>query len=222
MAAITTPARVGDTSPATPAGTSPLLALSSGERPTPAKVLPDRTRALGTLLFMTADAMVLGAIVAAYLAVKSGASYWPHRGVDVGTYIPTVVSITAFLALFSSQWAVASTRLNDQRNAAYALALTVFFGVAMATAELQALRTAGFGIGDHAYGAFYFLFLGYSIAHVVAGIPLLVLLAARSLAGHFSSEQYDPLRAGVLYWQYAMSVWFVIATVLFVVTRVHG
>ena len=34
---------------------------------------------------MAADAMALGAIIAAYLAVKSGASYWPHRGVDVGT-----------------------------------------------------------------------------------------------------------------------------------------
>ena len=132
------------------------------------------------------------------------------------------MSITAFLALFSSQWAVTSTRLNDQRNAAYALGLTVFFGVAMATAELQALRTAEFGIGDHAYGAFYFLLLGFSIAHVVAGIPLLIMLAGRSLAGHFSAEQHDPLRAGVLYWQYAMTVWFVVATVLFVVTPVHG
>ncbi len=222
MAAITTPARVGDTTPAAESGGAPLLALSSGERPTPAKVLPDRTRALGTLLFMAADAMALGAIVAAYLAVKSGASVWPHRGVDVGTYIPTVVSITAFLALFSAQWAVTSTRLNDQRNAAYALGLTVFFGVAMATAELQALRTAEFGIGDHAYGAFYFLFFGYSIAHVVAGIPLLVMLAGRCLAGHFSAEQHDPLRAGVLYWQYAMTVWFVVATVLVIVSPVHG
>jgi cytochrome c oxidase subunit 3 len=222
MAAITTPARVGDASPATgPGGPAP-LALSSGERPTPAKVLPDRTRALGTLLFMVADAMVLGAVVAAYFAVRSGSSYWPPHGTDVGTYVPTVTSITAFLALFSSQWAVTSTRLNDQRNAAYALGLTVFLGVAMATAELQAMRTAGFGIGDHAYGAFYFVFLGYSIAHVVAGIPLLVMLAGRSLAGHFSSEQYDPLRAGVLYWQYSMTVWFVVATVLFLVSKVHG
>jgi cytochrome c oxidase subunit 3 len=196
--------------------------LSSGERPTPAKVLPDRTRALGTLLFMAADAMVLGAIVAAYFALRSGASSWPPRGVDVGTYIPTTVSITAFLALFASQWAVTSTRLNDQRNAAYALGLTVFLGVAMATAEVQALRIAEFGIGDHAYGAFYFILLGYSIAHVVAGIPLLVMLAGRSLAGHFSGEQHDPLRAGVLFWQYAMAVWFAVATVLFVVSRVHG
>ena len=115
-----------------------------------------------------------------------------------------------------------STRLNDQRNTAYALGLTVFFGVAMATAELQALRTAEFGIGDHAYGAFYFLFFGYSIAHVVAGIPLLVMLAGRCLAGHFSAEQHDPLRAGVLYWQYAMTVWFVVATVLVIVSPVHG
>ncbi len=98
----------------------------------------------------------------------------------------------------------------------------MFFGVAMATAELHALGTAGFGVGDHAYGAFYFLLVGFSVAHVVAGIPLLVMLTGRSLAGHFSSEQHDPLRAGVLYWQYAMAVWFTVATVLFVVSAVHG
>jgi heme/copper-type cytochrome/quinol oxidase subunit 3 len=221
MAAIT-PARVGDATPATPGGPAPLLALGSGERPTPAEVLPDRTRALGTLLFMAADAMVLGTIVAAYFALRSGSSSWPPRGVDVGTYIPTIVSITALLALFSAQWAVTSTRLNDQRNAAYAIGLTVLFGIAMVTAEVQALRTAGFGVGDHAYGAMYYLLFAYSIAHVVVGIPLLVMLAGRALAGHFSSRQYDPMRAGVLYWHYSMAVWLAVATVLFVASKVHG
>ena len=43
-----------------------------------------------------------------------------------------------------------------------------------------------------------------------------LLLAGRSLAGHFSAEHHDPLRSGILYFQYTNAVWYAVVTVLFV------
>jgi cytochrome c oxidase subunit III len=219
MTAVAAPARTD----ATPAASAPSpLALPSGVKPTAAVVLPDRTRALGTYLFMVADAMVLATIVAAYFAVKDGSSAWPPVDVGVGTYIPFVITITLTMAATSAKWAIKAVRDNDQRNVGIALLFAAFLGLAAANVEWSAFDKSGFGVGDHAYGTFYFVLLGYHLVHLVAGVGLLLLLGGRSLAGHFSVERHDPLRAGVLYFQYTNAVWFVVFTVLFVFSRVHG
>ncbi|HVF12965.1 MAG TPA: cytochrome c oxidase subunit 3 [Acidimicrobiales bacterium] len=216
---ITAPDRTG----ATPAPAAPApLALPSGAKPLPALVLPDRTRALGTYLFMVADAMMLAAIVAAYFAVKDGSSAWPPVDVGVGTYIPFVVTLTLTMAAASAQWAVRSMRANDQRNVGIALLFAAFLGLATANAEWAAFDKAGFGVADHAYGTFYYLLIGFHLAHLVAALVLLLLLAGRSMAGHFSADHHDPLRSGVLYFQYTNAVWYAVFTVIFVMSRVHG
>jgi len=219
MTAVAAPART-DATPA-PASAAP-LALPSGVKPTPALVLPDRTRALGAYLFMVADAMVLATIVAAYFAIKDGSSAWPPTGVGVGTYIPFIVTITLTMAACSAQWAVRAVRDNDQRNVAIALVFTIFLAVAAANAEWAAFAKAGFGVGDHAYGTFYYVLLGYHVAHLLVAVVLLALLAGRSLLGHFSADHHDPLRSGVLYFQYTNAVWYAVATALFVLSRVNG
>jgi cytochrome c oxidase subunit 3 len=171
---------------------------------------------------MVADAMVLATIIAAYFAIKDGSSAWPPKGVGVGTYIPFIITITVTMASASAHWAVNAMRNNDQRNVTIALVFAIFLGVAAANAEWAAFGKAGFGVGDHAYGTFYFVLLGYHLVHLLAGIGLLLLLAGRALVGHFSAEHHDPLRSGVLYFQYSNVVWYVVAIVLFVFSRVHG
>jgi heme/copper-type cytochrome/quinol oxidase subunit 3 len=41
------------------------------------------------------------------------------------------------------------------------------------------------------------------------------------MAGHFSTDRHDPLRAGAVFWQYTNVVWFLVVTALFLVSR-HG
>lgn len=220
MTAVTAADRT-DSTPATSAPAPP-LALPSGVRPTPARVLPDRTRALGTYLFMVADAMVLAALIAAYFAVKDGSSAWPPVDVGVGTYIPFVVTITVTMAAASAQWAIRAMRSNDQRNVGIALLFTAFLGLAAANAEWAAFDKAGFGVADHAYGTFYYLLIGFHMVHLVAAVGLLLLLGGRSLAGHFTADHHDPLRSGVLYFQYTNAVWYAVFTVVFIFSRVNG
>ena len=66
------------------------------------------------------------------------------------------------------------------------------------------------------------MLFGYHLVHLLAAVLLLGVLLGRSLAGHFSAEHHDPLRSGVLFFQYSNAVWFVVVTVLFVFSRVHG
>ncbi len=206
-----------------PASDQAPLVLPTGEPlpgPIPGKPRPGTTT-IGTLLFVTADAMVLGAMCAVYFAIKDGSAAWPPKGVHVGTYIPTTISITVAMAAFSVQWALYAARRNDGRNAAIALGLSLFLGVSIANLErLDFIRT-GFGFNDHTYGTLYDLLIGYHLFHLLAAMAIVLILAFRTVAGHFSADRHDALRAGAVLWQYSNVVWFVVLSVLFLASR-HG
>lgn len=218
MAAVTATTRSAET-----AGADEQLSLPSAERVAPASAGPDTpTTSLGTLLIIAADAMVLAGIVAAYFAVRDGSASWPPKGVSVGTYIPTMVTITAVMSAFSVQWGLYASRRNDQRNAAIGMAMTVFLGLAMANAEWLAFTRSGFSVADHAYGTFYYLLVGFHLVHVLAATMLLILVAGRALAGHFSRDRHEPVRAVTIFFHYTNAVWFVVVTVLFLLSKNHS
>ncbi len=184
-------------------------------------VLPsgDRAMSVGTMLLVAADFVVLGAILAAYFSVKGSSQAWPPEGVEVGTYIPTVVTITAVLGSFAAQWALYAARRNDQRNVAIGFSLAAFFGLAVANAEWSALTEAGFGVASHPYGTFYFLLFGYHLVHVLAIVPLMGLVAGRAVAGHFPASRVGGVRATAIAWHASTGLWYLIVTALFLLSR---
>ncbi len=208
-----------NTSPAVPEPSSAPapLALPSAS---PALVEQGRgaSNVLGMLLVIAAEAMILGAILAAYFTIKGASPNWPPGGVNVGTYVPTVVTITAVMSMFSMAWAVNAVRRHDVRNAVIAIVLTIVFGLAMANAQLFGLARAGFGAQKHAYGTLYYLLIGFHIAQLVAGLVMLIVVAARVLAGHFSAEDHQPVRAVSYFWYWACAAWFAALTALFLMS----
>ena len=221
MTIVAVPA-TADNLPVPASDKSPLVLPTGVPLPGPVPGRPRRgTSTIGTLLFITADAMVLGAVVAVYLAIKEGSTTWPPSDVEVGTYIPTMITITAVMSAFSVQWGIYSARRNDGRNAGMALVLTLFFGLAMANLEWLSFVRSGFGFNDHTYGTLYDVLIGFHLLHLLAAILAVLMLAFRTVAGHFSGDRHDALRAGAVYWQYTNVVWFVVVTVLFILSR-HG
>ena len=220
MAVVAVPA-TADNLPVPAADAAPIVLPTGDPAPGPPGKPRRGTATIGALLVATADAMVLAAIVATYLAIKEGSSAWPPIGVRVSTYPPTMITITAVMSAFSVQWAVFSARRNDGRNAAIALVLTLFLGLSMANLEWLSFTRTGFGVNDHTYGTLYYVLVGYHLVHVLAASVLGLVLSFRVMAGHFSTDRHDPLRAGAVIWQYSNIVWFVVVTVLFILSR-HG
>lgn len=203
-------------------GQAPVVLPTGEPLPGPVPGRPRRgTSTIGTLLLVTADAMVLAAVVAVYLAIKEGSTTWPPTKVSVSTYLPTMITITAVMSGFAVQWGVFSARRNDVRNATMALILTLFLGVAVANLEWLTFVRTGFGFNDHTYGTLFDILTGYHLLHLLVAIVVVLLLAFRTMAGHFTEDRHDALRAGALFWQYTNVVWFVVVTVLFLLSR-HG
>ena len=199
------------------------MVLPTGEPlPGPVPGRPRRgTSTIGALLFVTADAMVLAAVVAVYLGIKEGSTTWPPSDVSVSTYLPTMITITALMSGFAVQWGIFSARRNDGRNASMALILTLFLGLAVANLEWLTFVRSGFGFNDHTYGTLFDILTGYHLLHLLVAIVIVLVLAFRTMAGHFTDDRHDALRAGAVFWQYTNVVWFVVVTVLFILSR-HG
>ncbi|MDP1806966.1 MAG: cytochrome c oxidase subunit 3 [Acidimicrobiales bacterium] len=201
---------------------SPMVLPTGEALPGPVPGRPRRgTSTIGALLFVTADAMVLAAVVAVYLGIKEGATTWPPSDVSVSTYFPTMITITAVMSGLSVQWGIFAARRNDGRNATMALLLTLFLGLAMANLEWLTFVRTGFGFNDHTYGTLFDLLTGYHLLHLLVAIVVVLVLAFRTMAGHFTDDRHDALRAGAVFWQYTNVVWFVVVTVLFILSR-HG
>ncbi len=216
--AVTAPTRAAPAGEATPA--TPALP-AGGEAPKPPEALPRGTTRLGMLLVLAADAMVLVTLLVAYFTIRGGSPRWPASGVRVGTYIPTVLTITAAMSAMSMAWMVVAARNNDQRNAFAAGLLTVVLGLAMANVQWYAMTSAKFGPSDHAYGTLYHLLLGYHLAHVIAGLVMVGVVAAQTVAGHYGRRDHEPVRAAAFFWQYGNVVWFTVLTALFLLSSPH-
>jgi len=204
--------------PASSYGPAPLAETYRGRAlgpPRPPDEVPTGTNVLGALLLFVADLMLLAALVTAWFTIKAGSPSWPPPRTSVGTYIPTVVGITAIMSAFTVQWVVSSVRRNDQRTAIAALVLTLILGICIFNAQWYYMARARFGVADHAYGALFHLLIGYHLVHIGIAILALTLLGARALAGHFGRENYEPLKAAAAVWQYSNFVLLIVITVVF-------
>jgi cytochrome c oxidase subunit I+III len=214
---MTAPVRATAPAPAPTPGLSAPALPAGRDEPMPAG-RPNGTTLLGMKLVLAADAMVLVTLLVAYFTIKQGAPVWPPKGVKVGTYLPTIITITAAMSAASACWMLFCVRRNDQRNAVAAAVLTVFLGTAVANAQWYSITNPKFGASSHAYGSLYKVLLGFHLAHVVAGMVMIVVVAAQALAGHYGSEDHEPVSAVVWFWQYASVAWIAIVVALFVLS----
>lgn len=206
--AVATPTSAGD-------AVAPAPAPAAGVDPSRPWSPPRGTTVLGMVLLLAAEGMVVGALLATYFTIKAGAPLWPPSGVDINTYIPTVVSITAAMAACSVGWMLFAMRRNDQRNGFTAAVLSVILGLAIANGQWYSITRAGFGVGRHAYGDLFHLLVGIHLVHVVAGVVMLAVVAGQTLAGHFSSDDHEPVRAVAYFWQFGNVVWVAVVCALF-------
>jgi heme/copper-type cytochrome/quinol oxidase subunit 3 len=216
--AVTAPDRTAGAPAVVEPGTPALPSGSTAADPTRPAAQPRGTTVLGMLLVLAAEGMMLGVVIAVYFAIKAGSPLWPPSGVNINTYVPTVVSITATMSACSVGWLLVSTKRNDQRSALSASILSVVLGLAMANGQWYSLTQAGFSIGDHAYGTLFYLLMGLHLLHLIAGIVMLVVVGGQTLAGHFGSDDHEPVRATVYFWQFGNVIWSFIVLTLFLIS----
>jgi cytochrome c oxidase subunit 3 len=187
----------------------------------PADVRPELSRrgasVLGAAMFVAASAMATGALIATALAVEAaGPGPWRPKGVDLSTYLPNMLTLTAVMSSFSAGWMLWAVRRDDRRTTVIAGGLTLLLAVSIANGQSYLMSHAGLKIGANAFSTLFVVFTGFHLLHAVAGVVLLGMVLGRTIAGHFSADDHDAVAATTLFWHWANLVWLAAYGVFYV------
>ena len=61
-----------------------------------------------------------------------------------------------------------------------------------------------------------FTILGFHLAHLIVGMAMLLWIAARAFAGHFSEHKHLAVENSSLYWHFVDLIWVFIVAILYV------
>lgn len=166
------------------ATTADQLALPSGERrvdPTPA--------VFGIIAAGVASVVLVGALLGAWLALKSGTAVWPPKGVKVENYFGTTLSATVLMATLAGWWALFGVRRGERGQAAAALALVIFLQGAFINLLTYVIRGVHFGPATSPYGVLYYALNVAVIAIAASGMIVAAVSLARVLGGQVTPAE---------------------------------
>jgi len=188
------------------------LALPSGERQ------PDSSLAVyGVLVLGVSVVMVLGGLLGAWLALRSGTRVWPPKGVVVENYYGTTLSVTMLMVALAGWWALYAVRRNELRQATTALGLTMALELAFVNLVTYVVRGAKFGPGTHAYGTVFYAWNVTVIAVTLTGIVVAGTALIRGLGGQVGPREPQLGWAAAWYGTMVSISWFVMYVAVYVI-----
>ncbi|WP_249197312.1 cytochrome c oxidase subunit 3, partial [Burkholderia cenocepacia] len=200
-----------------PSATAPAAAPAACIEPLPVGSCGERAGGWwGVLTLIVTEAGLFGYLLFCYFYLQSQwPAPWPPEGMPkIGlAAVNTVVLLSSSVFVWLAERAVQADR---QARAVAMLVVALVLGTAFALVQLHEWRDHPYGPTAHLYGSLYFTITGFHLAHVVAGLAILALLAGWTAAGFFGRERRVALTVGGLYWHFVDIVWLFIFTALYV------
>jgi cytochrome c oxidase subunit 3 len=173
-------------------------------------------------LFLVSDALLFAGFLAAYGFERLASPAWPERSevfsmAAIGTMTFVLITSSATMAT-----AVGAAHRGDLRRATRFVLLTALGGLiflGFQATEWAALIGEGASLtgnpwGVPAFSAFFFMITGFHGTHVLIGVIVLLLVAARVRAGRTSGSGVELVG---LYWHFVDLVWVFIFTCFYLI-----
>jgi heme/copper-type cytochrome/quinol oxidase subunit 3 len=192
------------------AATSPMLALESGEkRPDPHLVTT------GAVALAIGIVVAFGALLGAWLSLRSGTAVWPPKGVLHQDYYGNTLGITMLMIALTAEWAAYGVRKHERGQAIGAYALVVVLGLGFVNLLTYVAHSAGFGPATHPYGLLWFAFTVLMGATVVVALIATIAALVRFLGGQVTPSEPALARAVAWLWHAAAVGWFIMYAAIY-------
>jgi cytochrome c oxidase subunit III len=189
-------------------------------QPTSPWTLP-RRGPVGVLFFILAESSIFAVFVAAYLFYIGRSLTGPTpREVLQFPVVMTVCLLSSSLTIHLATRALrngASGRFLRYWLATVLLGAGFLAGTAREWHELIAEHHLT--ISTNLFGSTYYALVGLHASHVIAGMVMLLIVAAFGLAGRIRPVHVERADVISIYWHFVDVVWIVVVTVVYVIGR---
>jgi cytochrome c oxidase subunit 3 len=191
-----------------------------GVEPAESPLTPESWGKLGMWVFLAADAVTFGCLLAGYGALRYGDPTWPAPSSILG--IPLTAFMT-FLLICSSVTMVeglAGIRGGNQGKCVRFLVATALGGamfLGLQAYEWTHLIEHGQSITRNNFGATFFILTGFHGMHVFSGVVYLSVIAIRAALGKYGAAHNNEVEIAGLYWHFVDLIWILVFTFVYLI-----
>jgi cytochrome c oxidase subunit 3/cytochrome o ubiquinol oxidase subunit 3 len=188
---------------------------------TPASWTLPRRGPVGILLFILAESSLFAVFVAAYVYYigRSLTGPTPREVLEFPTLM-TVCLLSSSLTVHLAGRALANGAM--ARFLRYWLA-TILLGAAFlagtAREWYELITVHHLTIRTNLFGSTYYALVGLHASHVIAGMLMMLVVAAFGLTGRVRPDHAERVDVISIYWHFVDVVWIVVVTVVYLVGR---
>jgi cytochrome c oxidase subunit III len=152
-----------------------------------------------------------------YFDVQLDPAWLPRQPPPLTLALPnTLILLTSSIAAWSGERGIKrGARFQQLAGAAAALMLGIVFVVVQGFEWHN--RSAS--IRSSAYASLYYTVTGFHMAHVVAGLVILLMLLVWSGLGYFDRRRHAPVLIGNAYWHFVDAVWLAVFATFYLTPR---
>ncbi len=189
-------------------------------QPTTPWTLP-RRGPVGILLFILAESAIFAVFVATYL-------YYVGRSLTGPTprevlQFPLVMTVCLLSSSFTVHRAIRALRSGATARFLRYWVATILLGAGFlagtAREWYELIAVHHLTIRTNLFGSTYYALVGLHASHVLAGLVMLLIVAAFGLAGRLRPNHVERTDVISIYWHFVDAVWIVVVTVVYVIGR---
>ncbi|HLF17219.1 MAG TPA: heme-copper oxidase subunit III [Candidatus Thermoplasmatota archaeon] len=185
----------------------------------------------GTLLFISSEIFLFGALFATYFTFKGiaadGGIPWPDpNGEGHAVELPLLKTLLFSLFLFASSGTVHKAEValmaGNKKGFDRWWLLTILLGAVFLGGQVMEytnLIREGQTLGSSQFMTAFFMLTGTHGLHVFGGLCWLTLVHVRSRKGQFDQHRHAAPESAALYWHFVDIVWVVVLSVIYLLNH---
>jgi heme/copper-type cytochrome/quinol oxidase subunit 3 len=169
-------------------------------------------------IFLAADAMSFGGLLAGYGALRYGDPTWPQPSSILGISLTAFMTFLLICSSVTMVEALASIRQGNQAGLRKFLLLTILGGtifLGLQAYEWSHLIAHGQSITKNNFGATFFILTGFHGCHVFSGVVYLSCILVAALRGRYTAHDNNSVEIVALYWHFVDLIWILVFTFVY-------
>ncbi len=195
--------------------------LHGSAEPAETPLTPESWGKLGMWVFLAADAMSFGGLLAGYGALRISSPDWPNPKQTLGINLTAFMTFLLIVSSFTMVKALSHTRRGDTRKARLFLLATIAGGAMFLGLQAyewshlifeKGVTLQSNPFGSSLFGTTFFILTGFHGCHVLAGVLYLsttTFLLGRKVWG------YNEVEIAGLYWHFVDLIWILVFTFVY-------